>query len=229
MPDRCIIRLTPHRLVAPLRPAHIGDKASAASKVLHLRLSKEAKEDLGGQKSIAAGGMSVVWRNAEQLTKRVQRETFRNRLKRTRVLQPQSQIHCVQVAVSECQTEVPLAGGVQKLNVVTDVVAHNNAVAEIRKEHVECQRLFHSIPSLITRNPVNGDGSEVIRNLQHEFAAVIQFDLSASHRDSSDRDETIAPGIKPLVSLSARQTEPRSPAYRPTTSPRTRTDRRQAS
>jgi hypothetical protein len=91
------------------------------------------------QKGIAAGGVAIVRSYAEHFTQRVQGKSLGHRPARkcTRIVQVQREIHRVEPAIAQLQIEVTLAGAIQRLDIVTNVVADNDSVAQVVGE---CQR-----------------------------------------------------------------------------------------
>ena len=94
---------------------------------------QQAKQDLGGDEGVATRGVAIVRDHVEHLAQCVQREVPNRRAscEGAVLLEMQSQIHRVDAAVQQTHPPVTLVGRIEGGDVVTDVVADDDPVAQV--------------------------------------------------------------------------------------------------
>src|SRR5262245_57689575 len=105
-------------------------------------------------------------------------------------------MHRVDAAIREVETPVPLAGHVERGNVVTDVVSHNDAVFQIVDEHFQRVLLLHSSSGLVPGHTMYGHCAGMAGQFEHGLVGVLEQDLAISYGDCADGDNAVVEWIE---------------------------------
>jgi len=101
------------------------------------------------------------------------------------------QVHGVEPSVQQLDFEVTLTSAIQDLDIETDVMPNDDAIAQVPEKLLQCFPLVHSVPRLVSGDTMNGDGRLVVGDLEHRFERVCQIDLAILDADGTDRDHTV--------------------------------------
>ena len=91
---------------------------------------------------------------------------------------------------------MPLEGHVERRDVVSDVVAHDDAVRQIVQEPLERHGLVHAFEALVSRHAVDGHGLGIAFDLDQRVERVFEHDLRVAHGDRADGDDAIRAWIE---------------------------------
>src|SRR6476620_6535630 len=69
--------------------------------------------------------------------------------KRPACLEMQGEIHRVEASIEQLEAPLPLVGGVERSDVMTDMVADDHAVPEILEKKFQRARFLHSLEALV--------------------------------------------------------------------------------
>lgn len=160
--------------------------------------SQQPKEDLRGDEGISPGGMTIVRDDSEQLAEAVERELADalTVCKRPAALEMQRQVHRIEAAVHQFDAEVTLIRGVQRRNVMPDVVADDDAVLQIMQEAAQRVGFFEAAARLIARDAVDRHRRRVARDLEQRLERILEDDVAVLNGNSADRDEAVGDGIE---------------------------------
>ena len=112
------------------------------------------------------------------------------------LLQMQSQVHGVEAAVQEPHAEVPLVAGIERRDVVADMVAHDHAIAEVPEETFERLPLVDPAAALVPRHAMHGDGAGVV-DLNQRRELILEHDFAGLHGHRTDGDDRIDLRVEP--------------------------------
>src|SRR6187200_1782804 len=159
---------------------------------------QQAKQDLSGNEGIAARGVAIVRDHVEHLAQCVQREVP-NRgapCEGAVLFEMQSQIHRVDAAVQQMHSPVTLAGRIEGGDVVTDVMAHDDPVADVVEKPFQCLRFLDAAAAFVARHAVHRNRARVLVNSEQRVEGVVEPDLTGAYGDGSDRDQPIVARIQ---------------------------------
>ena len=130
----------------------------------------------------------AVWRScgitSNMLAQRVQREMANRRAAGERAVsfEVQREIHRVEASIHRAKAPAALVAGVERSDVVTDVVSDDHAVPQV-VEKARQRLLFLQPPaSLVACDAVHRHGARVFGDGQQRVEGVLQHDLVSARR-----------------------------------------------
>ena len=89
-----------------------------------------------------------------------------------------------------------LAGAVERLYIVADVVPYDHPVAQVIQEQRQRFRLFHTARGLVARDAVHGHRRVVVGEFEQRFEGIVEQHLAIANGHGADRDDLVAPRIE---------------------------------
>jgi len=137
--------------------------------------------------------MAAVRDDTEHLAQRVEREPANRRAPRERTipLEVQRQVHRVEVAIGQRDVPVTPVAGVERRDVMADVVSDDDAIAKIVEEPGERLGLSQPTAALVSRHTVDSHRFRVALELEQRRVRIVQQDFPVLDSHRANRHDAV--------------------------------------